>query len=500
MHNINARLIKLELHSFKNVNEGEITFMNHGIATNHKELILGDVVGIYGSNGSGKTAAVEALHILQCIFRGKKIPSGQYMDIIDEGGATRLGCSFYVNTKELGTDETLLVDYQVNFHHIKAKNKICVQSEKLSYKTWGSSWKGERTLSVINPYVNSENVLESEHATFECNIKDFNNISFASSADRLALLSLEQGGSILFNPVTVNETDKYSPNQVGNLSIDSRYMLGVISGIHLFSLVNFQIIRENMLGIININTFLPLMMYKRGESFIGSWEISIQMGENNIIDKNDFGPLEESIDEINTALKGLISNLELSIEKKDEIVKDDKEFVAAEFYAIRNGKRFSLKNESMGIKRIISMLAYMIAAFNNSEFCLVVDELDDGMFEFLLGELIGIMGKEAKGQLIFTSHNLRVLEKLPYKNIICTTVNPDRRYIRLRGVAANNNKRDFYLRALMVGGQDEELYDLKELEDIGGAFRAAYPLNASESNNAKLESFKNELSDQISKL
>ena len=47
--------------------------------------------------------------------------------------------------------------------------------------------------------------------------------------------------------------------------------------------------------------------------------------------------------------------------------------------------------------------------------------------EYLLGELIEIIYESAKEQFIFTSHNLRVLEKLPYKSIILTTINPKNR-------------------------------------------------------------------------
>ena len=71
-----------------------------------------------------------------------------------------------------------------------------------------------------------------------------------------------------------------------------------------------------------------------------------------------------------------------------------------------------------------------------------------------------------KGQLIFTSHNLRVLEKLDYKNIICSTINPKNRYINLTGVGANNNNRDFYIKSLTIGGQKEELYDDEDLDSM----------------------------------
>ena len=104
---------------------------------------------------------------------------------------------------------------------------------------------------------------------------------------------------------------------------------------------------------------------------------------------------------------------------------------------------------------------------------MVVDELDSGIFEYLLGELLGMMNSGMKGQLIFTSHNLRVLEKLDTKNIVCSTTNPENRYIRLKGIEKNHNKRDFYIRAITVGGQNEELYDEDDLIAMEYAFRKA---------------------------
>lgn len=67
---------------------------------------------------------------------------------------------------------------------------------------------------------------------------------------------------------------------------------------------------------------------------------------------------------------------------------------------MRNEKRFLTKYESEGIKRIVSLLNYLIAFYNSPEICLVVDELDAGIFEYLLGEILGVLNQEAKGQLI----------------------------------------------------------------------------------------------------
>ena len=112
--------------------------------------------------------------------------------------------------------------------------------------------------------------------------------------------------------------------------------------------------------------------------------------------------------------------------------------------------------------------------YNNPSICLAIDELDAGIFEYLLGELLEVLQKNAKGQFIFTSHNLRALEKMNKDSILFTTTNPENRYIRLSNVKNNNNLRDFYLRGIMLGGQKECIYQETNSYEISYAFRRAW--------------------------
>ena len=48
----------------------------------------------------------------------------------------------------------------------------------------------------------------------------------------------------------------------------------------------------------------------------------------------------------------------------------------------------------------------------------MIDEFDSGIYEYLLGELLEIMNESAKGQFVFTSHNLRPLENYHIINYI----------------------------------------------------------------------------------
>lgn len=94
--------------------------------------------------------------------------------------------------------------------------------------------------------------------------------------------------------------------------------------------------------------------------------------------------------------------------------------------------------ESEGIKKIVSILQLLIAVYNGASVTVAVDELDGGIFEYLLGELLNIISEKGKGQLIFTSHNLRPLETIDRGFVAFTTTNTDNRYIRMGNVKGTN--------------------------------------------------------------
>lgn len=75
--------------------------------------------------------------------------------------------------------------------------------------------------------------------------------------------------------------------------------------------------------------------------------------------------------------------------------------------------------------------------------------------------------------MIFTSHNLRLLETIDKGFIAFTTVNPDKRYIRMINVKENNNLRDFCYRDIVLGEQDEPVYNATNNFEITLTFKAA---------------------------
>ncbi len=64
-----VRIENIELHNFKNVKFGELSFQN-----TRKVPYQASVLGLYGQNGSGKTALIDAMELLQFLLRGEVVP------------------------------------------------------------------------------------------------------------------------------------------------------------------------------------------------------------------------------------------------------------------------------------------------------------------------------------------------------------------------------------------------------------------------------------------
>lgn len=463
-----VRIMNIEISHLKNVNYGKISFMNNGSINKNGTIEKRDIVGIYGQNGSGKTAVVEALDILRFVLCGKAIPYKTYAGILSEDEDTVISTDFFV--------EKGLAKYKISYQlWIRKREKqdesdaIEIYKEKLTYWTRGASWKAERDIEFENPYYDSTDVLAQKEIRVKSgHLKNLAEIPFLNSMQNLALICAQKNTSVFFNILVMGRLKGLSSSD------EVIALRDIITGMMQFGLVNFNVIKVNQLGTINNNQILPINIHRVTNGSIMQACLALSIAGTSEIPETDYKDVLLAIDAINIAIRSIVPDLQIVLEKKSEIEKQGgARYVEVELYSKREGKRFLMRYESEGIKRIISILNYLISVFNDPCVCLVVDELDSGVFEYLLGELLGLMNKEMKGQLIFTSHNLRVLEKLDSKNIVCSTTNPDNRYIRLTGIEKNHNKRDFYIRAITVGGQKESLYDEDDLTAMGYAFRKA---------------------------
>ena len=68
MENSRMRIQNVWIQNFKNVEYGHLNFENN------RKSYKASILGLYGQNGSGKTALIDALSILKLVLSGRPVP------------------------------------------------------------------------------------------------------------------------------------------------------------------------------------------------------------------------------------------------------------------------------------------------------------------------------------------------------------------------------------------------------------------------------------------
>lgn len=452
-----VRLIELEINNIKNVKNGKIKFINNNLK-DKDELELGDVLGVYGQNGSGKTALIEVLGMLKIFLSGINLNKELCELISIEEKEAKLFFKFYINYD----NEKYIVEYYVFLE--KEKECVEIKKEKIMYSIFEKNKWSNKKILVEYPYKN--NILGPK-GSFENLFKNSEEIINLKVSEKM---SKKMKTSFIFSNETLKSLIKTKS--------ENKNLINILFSLIRFGRIGLFVVTNKELALINLNYLLPLKIINNR----GSGSVPIAMKKESpdilIINEEIYEDIEKSIEYINIVLKKIIPGMTLKLFKqKNEAAENGKINIIAELISIKEGKEVPLRNESEGIKRIISVLSVMIAAYNNKNICLAIDEIDSGIFEYLLGELLKIFSQNLEGQLIFTSHNLRILEKIKKESIVFTTTNPKNRYAKLKYIKPNNNVRDFYLRELIVNEQEEEFYKETDSYDIKRALYKAGDFN-----------------------
>ena len=426
------RLTKIEIKDLKNVSFGIIDFKEN-------------ITGIYGQNGSGKTALVDAMNILKSVLCSKNLDFAyDLISINSEVSELNFHFDVTISEKKYKTVlELVLAKTTVLSNEGEQIKKITLKKEIIRYTEFSSN-KNSRKKILIG-------------TTEKETLKNNDNLKELISKHKVDLivtkkLSETNSTSFLFNPLLIELLSNLEENKSNKF----------INAFRKFGLIDLIIITNENLGVINLNTIFPLTV-KTNRS-VGNFIITDQ---NIVIEENLCDEVHKIISQINIVLNSIIPNMSLELfEKNKEFVESDKINVVLQLISIRDNKKIPFKNESAGIKKIVSILSALITTYNDKKVCLVIDELDSGIFEYLLGELLTILEDGINGQLIFTSHNLRILEKLNKDSLVFTTTNKDNRYIRLKNIKTTNNLRDFYIREMTMQEQNETLYEETNNGDI----------------------------------
>lgn len=475
MKNAVVRLTEILIQNFKNVKEGQLSF------SNRRKNYQASVLGLYGQNGSGKTALVDALQLLEYALCGKPIPAemADYInvnmtyaklaytfDITIPFGKYEVFYEFCIRKEENITEQNMDME---NLY--EKPSRLVIFDEVLSYSYDGKETK-IRKGSFIDTRTEKVFVPVSK---YECLIRrDKTKEMDLLVAKRIAA---QTSRSFIFSREFLNAVREQREEQKNNLE----YMrhLTLLESMVFYGNYELFVIHTTNSGIISMNA-LPLAFKYEEKNSSAVGQMMVPLETPAVIPKETVEIVKKVIYDMDIVLKQIVPGLTISLkELGTQILESGKEGSKIQLMSHKNKKEIPLKYESEGIKKIISILQLLIVIYNQSSITVVIDELDAGVFEYLLGEILRIISEKGKGQLIFTSHNLRPLETLDRGFIAFTTTNPSKRYIRLTGMKDNNNLRDFYFRDIVLGEQNEEVYESTNNAEIALAFREAGEIRGS---------------------
>lgn len=418
-----------------------------------------EILGIYGQNGSGKTAIVDALYFLQKVMVGADLDQSleDYMTIDSDTAEIFADFNIFMDgivfeigyTLSLSREEKEIV---INREILRsAKNENGIRTNKTTFM----DYQRDQTDVIFKPQKRLDEILEA-------------NKEIKTDLIVARKMAEKSNCSYIFGESSREIFCREYKNGFQQFSV-------IISSLFEFALKDLFVIRNTHSGVISANFVLPMAFRIENNNIGAKGDFAVPLTEPILVDEERKNLLETIVEQINIVLYTIIPGLQVTIKNYGKQSLDNgEEGWKLELMSKREGmKEIPIRMESEGIIKIISILNALIQAFGNPSICLVIDELDSGIFEYMLGELLDIFKKSAKGQLIFTSHNLRALEMIDKESIMFSTTNPDNRYIHMKNVRESNNLRNMYIRSITLGGQSEQIYEETDSLKIARAFRKA---------------------------
>ena len=460
-------IISLQVENFKNITNGKIEFPN---VSNFER---NNVLGIYGQNASGKTAIIKAMSILKDIISLSDLPK-RNNDIIKIGTDTaNLVLTYQINDMELkrvyeGSYEVTIkrsVEGPVIIREKVTVTRDLAVENQIDYNL--ENLKATRTLEITCDLEIEGNLFNYTNSKARLSNLDFSDLK-PEEQIRLQVRSedsREKRRSLIFH----KDMKSIVPEEIGKTiyKLQSKFIN------HTF------IIEPLQMAMLYDNVFLPINFYMSEENLRSGGTIGFSTGNVGLNHSEDFMLLDNKSYEIadklfaqiNKILPNLIPSLKVKLEKQGEkMMENGEKRIRTGLISIREGEELPFSYESEGVKKLVSLISLFSAMYNERNMLVIIDELDAGVHEYLLGQIMRVLSDDGKGQLLFTSHNIHLLEVLNKDNFVFSTVDDTNRFIKFKNVKKSNNLREMYLRNIILQNGDTKIYEETDAFDIRKSF------------------------------
>lgn len=484
---------EIRLVNFKNIEDSTIVFKNN-------------MSGIYGPNGMGKTAIIEAISLVKDYFSNplKKDGAEREERFINKLNTFMKKDEDYIIIETLFNDSLNNNQYRLILEFQKNQESYFCSREELNFRKIQVSKSGriryseEKELIKINS--NLEDIIPSVIIT------DFNKTDF--------VLSESLDGKTLVRDVLRNYSNFYSLMfQITN------FTNGLQEALRSLYIKNVEMLNyKTKEGLLEENKEIGLASYKEEKRIKAKIEedsktikfaldnlemilkniliielkdqllcrdtisIPIKCFENNavktiiynedqnIYDEDEADMLEKTIKEIGGIISIIIPNSKLIAKVSEEGINAQRNTIrkSVVLYIMKNDVLIPLVHESTGTIKLVSLISTLIFSLKNEKATVFIDEFDVHIFEYLLATLLLVISKYLKGQLVFTAHNLLPMEKLDKDSIIIATKNESEiKYTFVKTSSKTNNVRLKYLKSQAMWSEeniDPLLLNIPKLE------------------------------------
>ncbi len=393
-------LLKMFLSGIKNIDkEIEISF--------YKDTLRGKfdssnshVKAIYGANGAGKTGIMYAVEIYKNLLLDNK-----YLTVCNANGS--LESLINKNTQELYIKMIYLCEEEgetnkVFSHYIKIKkvnNEFKFIEEELS-KLSGTN------LNSKQKYITIYRIVDGKFEYLPKNCKYVEELK----AKTMNLLSSQ---SFVCAAIDVNNLKNINDLKMDyNLLLAALYLMTFCFSIIVVLQKSDEFINYNDVYL-SVKKLFAQKKQKSNEETLEElyWDDNLFGNRFSFINcehirKDKFSEYEKSIANLCSFLRVFNNNLE-----RIELTKDENgDYYECEKIMVYKDKRINEKFESTGIRKLIK-LYYALCELNRGKI-VFIDEFDANLHDVLLEKLILYIMQYAKGQFVFTTHNLGPMDIL----------------------------------------------------------------------------------------
>ena len=290
-----VRLSSLSISNIKNVRNGRIIMPN----TSRKQLSYknAEVLGLYGQNGSGKTAVIDTLYYLQSIMIGKEIEA-EIADYIDANS----------DQAEIAVDFNIFAEdviYEAGYRVILRRSERGAEifRETLSCAVNKGTSRSNKTVFMDYYRLDKDNIFVPKKRLDEIVEANAENKTDLIVARKMAERS---NCSYIFGE---SSREIFCRNYDNNF----KHYAEVIKALFKFALTDLFVIRNTHSGVISANFLLP-MAFKVEQNEKGmKGDFAIPLTKPVVLDEERKRLLDTIVEQINMVLFTIIPGMKISV-------------------------------------------------------------------------------------------------------------------------------------------------------------------------------------------